>query len=259
MAFMECRFNSAVLLKAVSMNVIVPLTGNTDEPRKVMYLLHGLSDDSSMWFRRSSIERYADRYNMVVIMPDGGRSFYTDAVSGENYWTFISEELPQTVKSIFNLSPDKEHTFAAGLSMGGYGALKLGLRCPEKFAAVAGLSSVTDIKYRFRDKSSAGWHPEFRRIFGTVSQVVPRGNDLFDLAQKAVDSGKELPEIISFCGSEDFMIGDNRKFNKFMRKLEYPGFYAFERPGSHTWEFWDLYIQDVMKFFVTGELPEQQI
>ena len=61
MAFMECRFNSAVLLKAVSMNVIVPLTGNTDEPRKVMYLLHGLSDDSSMWFRRSSIERYADR------------------------------------------------------------------------------------------------------------------------------------------------------------------------------------------------------
>ena len=140
--------------------------------------------------------------------------------------------------------------------MGGYGALKLGLRCPERFAAVAGLSSVTDIKYRFRADTSAAWRPELRRIFGSTSQLKDRGNDLFDLAVKARESGKELPEILSICGSEDFMIMDNRKFNRHMRKIEYPGFYSFERPGTHNWEFWDRHIQDALKFFTTGELPE---
>ncbi|MBR7131379.1 MAG: esterase family protein [Lentisphaeria bacterium] len=255
MAFIECRFNSIVLAKAVNMNVIIPTIHNENRQR-ILYLLHGLSDDASMWFRRTSIERYADAYNMMVVMPDGGRGFYTDAVAGEKYWTFISEELPEMVTKLFNISLPRENTFVAGLSMGGYGALKLGLRCPERFAAVAGLSSVTDIKCRFRAKSSASWRPELRRIFGSVSQLASGGNDLFDLALKARESGKELPEIISFCGKDDFMIRDNRKFNRFMRDIEYPGFYSFERPGSHTWAFWDRYIQDVLKFFTTGELPE---
>ena len=91
----------------------------------------------------------------------------------------------------------------------------------------------------------------------TQTPSCPRGNDLFDLAEKLRISGKEMPEILSICGTEDFMIEDNRKFNRFMRKIEYPGFYSFERPGSHTWEFWDQYIQDVMVFFTTGQLPEK--
>ena len=240
MAFIKCNFGSAALKKAVSMNLIIPQNSNT-EPSRVMYLLHGLSDDYSIWCRRTSIERYADKFNMTVIMPDGGRSFYTDAIVGESYWTFISEELPETVKGLFNIAADREHSFAAGLSMGGYGALKLGLRCPDRFAAVAGLSSVTDIKCRFRAASSAAWRPELRRIFGGISQLAARGNDLFDLAEKAVASGKELPQIISFCGKSDFMIKDNRKFNKFMQTINYPGFHCFERPGAHTWEFWDTH------------------
>lgn len=255
MAFIECRFNSVVLQKAVSMNVIIP-TVKPEKPHQIMYLLHGLSDDASMWFRRSSIERYADAYNMMVVMPDGGRSFYTDAVAGENYWTFISEELPEIVKKLFNIAPARENTFAAGLSMGGYGALKLGLRCPEKFAAVAGLSSVTDIKRRYRAADSAAWRPELRRIFGSMAQLAAGGNDLFALAGEARQSGKDLPEILSICGKDDFMIEDNRKFNRHMKNIEYPGFYCFEKPGSHTWEFWDNHIQDALKFFVTGELPE---
>ena len=221
-----------------------------------MYLLHGLSDDDSIWYRRTSVERYAEQYNLLIIMPDGGRSFYTDAVVGDNYWTFISEELPDIVENIFNLRPARENTFAAGLSMGGYGALKLGLRCPDKFAAVAGLSSVTDIKCRFRAETSKSWRPELYRIFGGISQLAPRGNDLFDLAQKAVDSGKQLPKILSICGKNDFMIRDNRKFNKLMQQINYPDFHSFERPGSHTWEFWDEHIQDALKFFNCNTLPE---
>ena len=114
-----------------------------------------------------------------------------------------------------------------------------------------------EVKLRYRATDTASWRSELRAIFGSTAQLAPRGNDLFDLAEKLRISGKEMPEILSICGTEDFMIEDNRKFNRFMRKIEYPGFYSFERPGSHTWEFWDQYIQDVMVFFTTGQLPEK--
>ncbi|MBO5667660.1 MAG: esterase family protein [Lentisphaeria bacterium] len=255
MAFLECRFFSAVLGRAVSMNAIIPQNKDKKD-LKILYLLHGLSDDASIWFRRTSIERYTDAYNMLVIMPDGGRSFYTDAIAGDNYWTFISRELPEVVKDIFNVTPVRENSYAAGLSMGGYGALKLALRTPENFTAAAGLSSATDIKARFRAADSASWRPELKRIFGSSKQLAARDNDLFVLAEKAVASGKKLPKILSICGDEDFMIRDNRRFNKFMKDTGYPEFYSYERPGVHNWIFWDRYIQDVLKFFHDNTLPE---
>ena len=262
MAFLECHFQSAVLGRAVSVNVILPQTpfqpaAVPPETRfPVLYLLHGLSDDATMWFRRSSIERYADIHRMAVVMPDGGRCFYSDAVAGEKMWTFISEELPFIIESSFPVSQERKDTFAAGLSMGGYGAIKLGLRRPEKFAAVAGLSTLADLKYRFRAADTASWRPELRRIFGSSAQLASRSNDLFALGETALASGKPLPQILSICGTDDFMIRDNRRFNRHMAKIGYPDFFAFERPGAHTWEFWDRHIQDVLNFFMSGKLPE---
>ena len=261
MAFFECHFHSAVLGRAVSLNAVVPqlpfsaATPKTQE-YKVVYLFHGLSDDSSMWFRRSSIERYADERKLAIIMPDGGRGFYSDALNGDRYWTFIAEELPFFVQNNFPVSCRREDTFAAGLSMGAYGAIKLGLRLPEKFSAVAGLSSLVDLKKRFRSPDSASWRPELKRIFGSPGKLSLYRNDLFALADKAVGSGKNLPKILSICGSEDFMIQDNRHFNKHMKKINYPDYHSFEYPGSHSWEFWDRYIQDVLDFFISGKLPE---
>lgn len=262
MAFSEYHFFSSVLGRAVSANVIIPQTpwqpDKTAEtpPPKLLYLLHGLSDDYSMWMRRTSIERYADAYNFAVVMPDGSRSFYTDAVAGEQMWTFIAEELPFHIRNAFRVTDKREETFAAGLSMGGYGALKLGLRHPERFAAVAGLSAVTDLKRRFRAADSSSWLPELRRIFGSAAKLAGSGNELFELAQQAVAAQTVLPRIISICGSDDFMIADNRRFNRHMKHIAYPEYHAFERPGSHNWIFWDRYIQDVLEFFTTGKLPE---
>ena len=254
MAFMQCRLHSAALGKAVEVNVVYPMTAG--KPCKVVYLLHGLSDDASIWFRRTSIERYADQRNIAVVMPDGGRGFYTDAVQGANYWSYVAEELPKQMQEIFRLPAERENTFAAGLSMGGYGALKLALRCPEKFAAAGALSAVTDVKYRFRAADSASWRPELRRIFGGVSQLAARGNDLFALAETAVACGGKLPKLLSICGTDDFMIRDNRRFNAHLVRLKYPGFYAYERPGAHTWEFWDAHIPELFDFFLSGKLPE---
>ena len=153
MAFLECRFFSEALDVSVTVNVLLPqktfsqigLKGVADsDGAPVLYLLHGLSDDESIWLRRTSIERYATQYGLAVIMPDGGRSYYADMFHGGKYWTYLSEELPRVMQSFFRFSTKREDTFAAGLSMGGYGAMKLALHCPEKFAAAASLSGALD-------------------------------------------------------------------------------------------------------------------
>lgn len=140
MALIQCDFHSDVLGMASSMNVILPqqsttqigMAGGTSKTQyPVLYLLHGLSDDHSIWGRRTSIERYVAGMNLAVVMPNVHRSFYADMKNGGRYWEFISEELLQIVKSFFPVSSRREDTFAAGLSMGGYGAFKLALRCPE--------------------------------------------------------------------------------------------------------------------------------
>ena len=243
MAFINCCFKSVLLGKAVNLNAVIPQRiwnrehryGETFGQRyRVIFLLHGLSDDYSAWMRYTSIERYANEYNVAVIMPDGGRSFYTDAANGFPYWSFISEELPFIAEGMFPLSRNKEDRFAAGLSMGGYGALKLGLRCPERFAAVAGLSPVVSIKRRFESQDSAAWLPELRNIFGSPEEAAASGDDLLTLAKQAKQAGITLPRMLSICGTEDFMIEDNREFNAGMHALDLPQFHSYLYPGSHN-------------------------
>jgi len=255
MAFFNCNFHSDVLGMASSMNVIVPQQSSTQigmaGHRKggtcpVLYLLHGLSDDHTIWSRRTSIERYVANLNLVVVMPSTHRGFYTDMAAGAKYWTFISEELPAIVKGFFPVSDRREDTFAAGLSMGGYGAFKLGLRCPEKFAAVAGLSSVTDIR-RFRKMDNRGpeFQSEMERIFGSEETSEDAGNDLFDLATRLAQSRSPRPAFFQCCGTEDFLYSDNLRFRDHLKALHLDLHYQ-EAPGTHGWDFWDRYIQDVL-------------
>jgi len=138
MALLHCNFYSQVLRVAASMDVILPERACLAGARvPVLYLLHGLSDDHTIWQRRTSIERYAEARQIAVVMPAVGRSFYTDMAAGPAYWTYVSEEIPALASALFPLSDQRRDCCVAGLSMGGYGALKLGLRCPGRFAAAA--------------------------------------------------------------------------------------------------------------------------
>src|SRR6476659_555810 len=154
MALVRCDFFSEVLEVGTSMTVLLPQAsedqvGVTGTQRTgdfpVLYLLHGLSDDSTAWLRYSSIERYTAPLGLAVVMPQVQRSFYADEVHGERFFTFLSEELPRVIASFFRVSQRREDTFVAGLSMGGYGALKWALHRPERFAAVASLSGALDL------------------------------------------------------------------------------------------------------------------
>ena len=146
MARLHTQFRSDALQIAVSVDVILPqeacLKGRKPP---VLYLLHGLSDDHSIWLRRTSIERYADVLGLAVVMPAVNRSFYADTAYGAQYWTFVSEELPRVMHGFFPLSDKRADTFVAGLSMGGYGAFKLALTLPDRFAAAASLSGALDV------------------------------------------------------------------------------------------------------------------
>ncbi|MBQ3490701.1 MAG: esterase family protein, partial [Clostridia bacterium] len=156
MALINLKFASEVLGMQTEINVVVPqrstkgqigMSGEAKgEKYKTLLLLHGLSDDASTWLRRSSIERYATENGIAVIMPGAERSFYTDMKYGAKYFTYITEELPGIVREFLNVSDKREDTYIAGLSMGGYGALKSALKKPEVFCACAGLSSVADIR-----------------------------------------------------------------------------------------------------------------
>ena len=235
MAFIQMNIFSDAIGMMTGVNVIIP--ERAEEPPAVLYLLHGLSDDQSAWMRRTSVERYAQSRNLAVIMPTTHRGFYTDMANGYNYWTYVSEELPEKMHSIFRLSSEREKTFAAGLSMGGYGALKLGLRMPETFAAVAAFSSAADITNRVSASD------EYKRIFGDKPG---EENDLFALAKNL--SPKNAPRIYMWCGTEDFLLDANRRFSSHLKDLGFEIDYS-ESAGGHQWERWDEQIEKAIGWF----------
>jgi S-formylglutathione hydrolase FrmB len=165
---------------------------------------------------------------------------------GLKYWQFISEELPLLIQQLFPVSTRREDTFVAGFSMGGYGALKLALNHPEGFAAAGAMSSVTDIAAKFDDPRYAGW--QFEDIFGSPELLAADGNDLFASLDKTAKAPQK-PRIIQICGTEDYLWQDNLKLKDAFKKNNYPDYVFESHPGVHSWDFWDVYIQDILKFF----------
>lgn len=255
MAFMEVNFFSDVLGMCMSMYVIVPqktrgnigvTEGDFDQTYPTLYLLHGMSDDHTIWMRRTSIERYAEARGIAVVMPTTYLGWYTDMKYGYNYRKFIGEELPKICRSFFpNMSKKREDTYVAGLSMGGYGTLALALTYPETYSIAAPLSAAFDPTHLYDPN-----HPEntyFTDIFGPIDEFAGSANDLFHMAEVRKNDGSPLPELFIACGSEDFLIEDNRKMNAHLDKLGYDVTYE-ESPGTHNWEFWDDKIQHVLSY-----------
>jgi S-formylglutathione hydrolase FrmB len=255
MALFHCNFISEVLSLATAMYVIVPQrplakiqSKRRGKSRKypVLTLLHGLSDDYTIWQRRTSIERYAEALGLAVVMPAVGRSFYTDMAHGGKYWTFISEEVPALARWFFPLSAEREDNFVAGLSMGGYGAFKLALSYPERFAAGASLSGALDICAEAQDEDPA-WRAELQEIFGDTTCLQGSPNDLFHLAQQVAESDGPKPRLYQWCGTEDFLYQQNVDFHRLAKRLDLELDYS-AGPGDHTWGHWDVQIEKVIEW-----------
>ena len=155
MALLHVNFYSRTLERETQMDVILPeaakkligMEGVATRQCKTLYLLHGMSDDQTVWQRRTSIERYAAAYGLAVVMPTTDLGWYTDMYRGDKYFAFITRELPAVCRDLFPMmSPRREDTYVAGLSMGGYGALKCALRAGDVFSRGASLSGAADIR-----------------------------------------------------------------------------------------------------------------
>jgi len=253
MSLINIKFGSEVLGVQTDINVIIPQKNVTseigiknnakDEKYKTLLLLHGLSDDNTIWLRRTSIERYATEAGIAVVMPSAGKSFYTNMKYGDRFYDYISQEVLSVARQYLQLSDKREDNFVAGLSMGGYGALKIGLKNSDRFAAAAGISSVADVEL-FMEKH----RPDLREIIfgeGKVSE----SEDLFCLAEK-YNSNPQKPKIYMGVGLQDFMYEENVRLREKFESLDYDFTYR-ESEGVHNWKFWDEYIQYILKWMLS--------
>ena len=249
MALLRCDFFAETLGLSTSMTVILPqetsrqigMAGAVREDVPVLYLLHGLSDDDTIWSRRTSIERYVAPLGIAVVMPQVHQSFYADEVHGLPFWTFLTEELPDLVHGFFRTSTLREDTFVAGLSMGGYGAMKWALREPHRFAAAASLSGALGLS-----DDHGGGDPWLRELLDRVFGDTPiegSPNDVRHLVRTADPA--VLPDLYVACGTEDFLYGESVAFIDDARAAGV-ALTTSIGDGSHEWDYWDRAIQDVL-------------
>lgn len=260
MALLHCDFFSEALGMGASMNVILPQPlsdggsgaigidgtagGATEHGYPTLWLLHGLSDDHTAWCRRTAIERYVSGLNLAVVMPAVGRSYYADMAHGQKYWTFISQELPSVCRRMFRLSSRREDNFVAGLSMGGYGAFKLALNFPERYAAAASLSGALDPAGLFETMPDR--RAEWVDMFGDPPRIEGTLNDLRSGAfALAGGTHKDMP-LYQCCGTADFLFEQNLRYRDHANGLGLNLTYEQHDGADHEWGYWDQQIQRVL-------------
>jgi putative tributyrin esterase len=252
MAWTTIHWKSDLLGKQTTTQVLLPDAGKPPFP--VFYLLHGLSDDSTIWMRRTRLEVYAANLPLIIVMPDGYRGFYTDNEEGPPYGRHFGEELPEMIERTFRAKSARAARAIGGLSMGGYGALRVALEYADRFCSVnshsgalgwGGEPGVT--AYR-RTARVRGWSEDFVHEMARIFGRSPRGtrHDPRHLARKAKRAGR-LPKILIDCGTEDFLIEENRALHADLERMKVPHVYR-EFPGAHNWDYWDEHVREALAF-----------
>lgn len=252
MSLIDVTFYSDTLRRDMHVKVLYPQNcertpidkkESMHPPYPVLYLLHGLSGNEDSWVRFTSLERYVRDRGLVVIMSTTDRMFYINNKKGYRYGDFISQELPTLIADMFQVQTDRDHTFIAGASMGGYGAFYTALESPENYGYAAAISGVMDIAQRYQAGPDPKSPEEFEMIFGGQD---PQGTDkdLYHLIGELQAAEADIPHLFMTCGLDDGLIGQNRRFYENFGKdlaITYQ-----EEAGDHSWLFWDQQIQAVL-------------
>jgi S-formylglutathione hydrolase FrmB len=229
----------------------------------VLYLLHGLFGRYDDWVARTNLAEYAANYDVIIITPDGHDSWYTDsaAVATDKYESYFIRELISDVDGRFRTIKDKRARGVAGLSMGGYGALKYGLKHPEQFAFAASLSGALDPTTRTDENPGFAWDilgPSITAVFGARSSQARTANDLHQIARGLTASQiTSLPYLYFDCGLEDGFLATNREFADILFSKKIPHQYR-QLPGGHTWTYWDQQVREILRLYaqlMTSNLP----
>lgn len=241
MALIEIQFHSKVLDLNTSLYVIKPNEFTENDNLKVLYLLHGYQGDYTNWVKYTNILKYVELTNLLVVMPSGYNSFYLDHEIFGEYSKFIVEEIYDLINKTFNINQTKENTFVAGLSMGGYGALKTALTNPNKYSKAASLSAVIDLK-RIMERVKPAFKAKREEL---LNEEIIKKNNLYTLSKKALNEVK----LYLACGTEDYLFKENEDFHQYLKEIKYEHLYLTS-PGIHNWEFWDKNIQKIIEWLL---------
>ena len=241
MAILNVTTYSESLEFNINFTAIVPDKIKDPSKINVLFLLHGYSGHHGDYLNNTAIARYAAEYNIAVIMPSINNSYYANMKHGLNYFDFITKDLPNITKNIFNLEVNQNNTYIAGLSMGGYGALKAAFTFPKNYRGAASMSGALEINTMIKSNRQ----PKLLDgVFG-LERIVQPENDLFELSVKNDISNLNL---LITCGTEDFLYQDNLKFKGHLDAHKIYPKYVFSE-GNHNWDYWDAHLKIILKHF----------
>ena len=255
MAFLTMSMYSEVLSMDTNVSVILPEkrkggleTLHPERKYPVLYCLHGHGDDHTAWIRKSNIEVVARDYNLVVVMPTVQRGYYVDGVHGFRYYTYITEELPTKIANFFPISMKREDTYIMGNSMGGYGALRIALANPDRYAGAAALSpALPQVLFKYHNEFTRG----MELAVGPEEQFSGSENDLLPLLDRLNGYNGDRPRLYACCGTEDWISSEGFQLLDGYMKEHCPGLdYQSETAGGeHNWDFWSPQIKKSIELF----------
>ena len=247
------RFQSKLIGAALPYNVVLPADYDTSTTTRypVLYLLHGLTGHYSDWASRSNVADYAQQYRMIVVMPEGNDGWYTDnaSVTTDKYESYILKELIPDVQHRYRTIEARYGRSIAGLSMGGYGAIKFGLKAPTTFAFAASMSGAFAIT-RVAEKDLGQLGPVLMKLYGPMGSDTRKANDIFDIVENLSAAHlAALPYFYFDCGTEDplpTIFISNRDLAKLMVDKKIPHEFR-QLPGDHSWAYWDRQISHILE------------
>ena len=258
MAIFHGSFFSHCLRRTVEFRAIIPLEKRDSSALqrrrlKTIYLLHGYTGYSSDWLIDSDICELAHQHDLAVVMPSGENRFYVDNPEYAFYFgEFVGRELVEFTRAMFPLSERREDTLIGGLSIGGFGAIRNGLRYPDTFGTIIALSSalITD--------SIVGKDVDFSRTpepkayyelcFGPLDKLPGSDNDPKALAKKILEQNKPIPAMYLACGTEDFLFENVMKFHEYLASIGMKPNLVTGR-GQHDWKFWNPQIRAALGWY----------
>jgi S-formylglutathione hydrolase FrmB len=252
------QFESKLVGAPLPYNVILPADYRSDAAKQrrypVVYLLHGLMGGADNWVSdRAHLADHAAQYPFIIVVPEGRNAWYTDSatVPAEKFESYFVRELIPDVDARFRTLASREGRAVAGLSMGGYGSLKFGLKYPALFAFAGSLSGALGAASWLPDEKMLEFvRPSIARVYGPASEPdneTRKANDIFRMVRELTpEQIKSLPFIYLDCGTEDFLIEVNRNFSGLLVEKKVPHEFR-QLPGGHTWPYWDRQVQEILK------------
>ncbi len=255
MAYFRIDYYSNALRRETSFEVLIPNdprpgvpVPGVDRPLRTLFLLHGYTGKAGNYVPYELPEQYS----FAIVMPSAENSFYLNGLStGHAYQTMLGEELVDYVRRTFRLAMKPEDTCIAGLSMGGFGALHTGLAYPHTFSKIGAMSSALIVHEVAQMQPGGGNgvanYDYYRECFGEPSRVEASDNNPETLIRKLKAAGEKIPEIYMACGTEDFLIENNREMHRFLEAEGVPHEYH-EAPGVHDMVFWSEHIRKIVQW-----------